>query len=574
MAEKLSITIALEGGKQIEQQLASIGEEGQKAFQKIRQEAEKVGGFKNLKPEEVTQKLKDMGVTGKDALDKITGAVAQARRMESIVGVVQRVETGFAGMSTAAVGFARALGPIGAAVGVVGGAMVKMAADASDAIIKIDRAAIKAGMSIEKFDTLRQGFEKMGMSDKGVTSAMGGIAEAAAKGKLAQVAKDLEEAKKGFSGQKLVSMPGFGMVTESMQRLIETARGVGPAVEPAKKALEELGIKLAPNVTKSLSEMIQMWGSASEGTAAFVEQLRTMPDSSKRSELAIDGFKDAGTELVQALRSGAITDDQFKERLGTISTSAADASNKFEQSTNRMKAAWDRFKTTGDTSQLGAMWTELSTQAGLARDAINSATDSMKAKIGEFVSSIGGDIWSAFSSAGTAAISTISGAIDALISKVNELIRKMAEVGNVTPGGGGGPGEAIPGNAAGGLIGGRGTGTSDSNLAWVSRGEYITPARAVRQPGVLALLEALRRTGGNMRGVMNGMGRFAMGGLIPGFAAGGLVGGMGHLGTVDLRTDHGVVRLMAGASAIEQLSRLATTKRMTSTGKKPGFYGG
>ena len=44
MAEKLSVQIALEGGAEIEKS------------------ASQVGGFKNLKPEEVTAKLKEMGV--------------------------------------------------------------------------------------------------------------------------------------------------------------------------------------------------------------------------------------------------------------------------------------------------------------------------------------------------------------------------------------------------------------------------------------------------------------------------------------------------------------------------------
>src|SRR6185436_14147511 len=111
MAEKLSITIALEGGKQIEQQLEGIGQAGQQAFQTISNAAEQVGGFKNLKPEEVTQKLADMGVTGKEALDKITSAVQEATKLEKMVGIVQKVEKGFANLGTAAAGFARALGP-------------------------------------------------------------------------------------------------------------------------------------------------------------------------------------------------------------------------------------------------------------------------------------------------------------------------------------------------------------------------------------------------------------------------------------------------------------------------------
>src|SRR5262249_40856496 len=59
------------------------------------------------------------------------------------------------------------------------------------------------------------------------------------------------------------------------------------------------------------------------------------------------------------------------------------------------------------------------------------------------------------------------------------------------------------GMAGGGIVGGRGTGTSDSNLAWLSRGEHVMPARAVQQPGVLAFLEALRFSGGNLSRVLD-----------------------------------------------------------------------
>jgi hypothetical protein len=45
------------------------------------------------------------------------------------------------------------------------------------------------------------------------------------------------------------------------------------------------------------------------------------------------------------------------------------------------------------------------------------------------------------------------------------------------------------------------------------------------------------------------------------------------LGSVDLRTDHGNVTVMANRSAVTQLQRMAVTKRITSTGRKPGFIG-
>ena len=128
-------------------------------------------------------------------------------------------------------------------------------------------------------------------------------------------------------------------------------------------------------------------------------------------------------------------------------------------------------------------------------------------------------------------------------------------------------GSPLPGMASGGVIGGSGTGTSDSNLAWVSRGEHVMPAAAVAQPGVLSLLETLRTSGGSLRGI----GRFATGGVVSMPALASASGGMGHLGTVDLRTDHGSVTMMASTSAVDQLSRMAVQKRITSTGRKPGF---
>lgn len=128
-------------------------------------------------------------------------------------------------------------------------------------------------------------------------------------------------------------------------------------------------------------------------------------------------------------------------------------------------------------------------------------------------------------------------------------------------------------HALGGLLGGRGTGTSDSNLAWVSRGEHIMPAAAVRQPGVLAFLEALRRSGGNLSRVLDGLGRFAMGGLVsmPAFAAGGGVGGMSHV-TIAFPGLAPISGLRASSAVVEELQRAAATAQVRSGGRKPSRY--
>ena len=75
--------------------------------------------------------------------------------------------------------------------------------------------------------------------------------------------------------------------------------------------------------------------------------------------------------------------------------------------------------------------------------------------------------------------------------------------------------------ATGGVLGGIGTGTSDSNLAWFSRGEYLVRAAVVREPGVLRHLEDLNRRGiqalvQNPVLIEAPVPRFAEGGLVDG----------------------------------------------------------
>jgi hypothetical protein len=130
------------------------------------------------------------------------------------------------------------------------------------------------------------------------------------------------------------------------------------------------------------------------------------------------------------------------------------------------------------------------------------------------------------------------------------------------------------GFAAGGWIRGRGTETSDSIPAWLSDNEFVQPARATRHYGV-EFMESIR----NLQ-----FPKFADGGIVnllspqlPRFAVGGRVSAdsavVPHLGTVDLRTDYGRVSMSASPDAVAQLQKAAVTKRITSTGRKPGFVG-
>jgi hypothetical protein len=176
----------------------------------------------------------------------------------------------------------------------------------------------------------------------------------------------------------------------------------------------------------------------------------------------------------------------------------------------------------------------------------------------------------------TAAITTwvttpIANAWQWIVDAWNSMLAKLGFGGA----GSGAPASAsVPGAAGGGLLGGRGTGTSDSNLAWVSRGEHIMPARAVAQPGVLAFLEALRRSGGNLRHVLDGMGRFALGGLvaptlsIPAFASGG---GMNNV-TIQFPGLPEITGLRASSAVVDELRKAAAMAQVRSGGRKPSRY--
>ncbi len=97
--------------------------------------------------------------------------------------------------------------------------------------------------------------------------------------------------------------------------------------------------------------------------------------------------------------------------------------------------------------------------------------------------------------------------------------------------------------AEGGLIEGPGTGTSDSILARLSNREYVVKARAVAQPGNLALLEAINA--GAMRSPVRGPLRtaYAEGGLVDLGVSGsaGKAGGQGSESTLRIGLDEGLI---------------------------------
>jgi hypothetical protein len=120
--------------------------------------------------------------------------------------------------------------------------------------------------------------------------------------------------------------------------------------------------------------------------------------------------------------------------------------------------------------------------------------------------------------------------------------------------------------AAGGMIHGPGSGTSDSILARLSNGEFVMRAAAVRNLGAGFLSTLNRFAGGGM--VMPSRG-------IPSFANGGIVAaGAGTGRAVHLHLGGHEFALSGAGGVVDALVTEASRQRMRSGGLKPSWYGG
>jgi uncharacterized protein YoxC len=668
MAEKLSVEIALEGGKEIERQLADIGEAGTKAFNDIVKASEQVGGFRNIKPEEVTAKLNAMGLAGTEAFGKIQTAVTAASRLEGVASGVKGIEDAFAGLGGAVTKFGdsmtrslgpvgallRALGPVGTAAGLLGAAFVKSTFDAVNAINELSAAAMTLNVPIEQLDKLRQGFEAAGISAKAITSGIEQAQKDVDKFQVDRVKKNLKDLQEGTTR-------GFGgAATRQIEELQAAAEKTTQAGVEARKALEKLGLPIPGVSLKDMRELgieparlktlgfdFKFDDTAVTRMQKAVDVLRTMPDSAERSTLALQQLgQEMGTKLVGAMRTGSLAVDTFRADLAqplqtqSLQQQTLEAA-KFEQSLNRLSSEWTRFnsltlspalrgifdfgskeiqKTQKDLIGLGRELTLLGKAAALVwndpmaalralgagiaqvgtsianspvgkavggawqwivdkfneavswvgtklqearavvaawvaeapgnawqwiKDKFNEAVDWIgtkleegraaiaqwiadapgnawqwivdtfnetvdwigtkleegRAAIAQWVADAPGNAWQWIKDTWNDITSFVSQKIDDLKNKIRELLGLQSSVS----GGSSGKGATTQGAfAGGGLLGGRGSGTSDSNLAWVSRGEYIVPAHVVRQPGMLAFLEALRRSGGRLSAFKTG----------------------------------------------------------------------
>ncbi|WP_291207093.1 hypothetical protein [Hyphomonas sp.] len=180
------------------------------------------------------------------------------------------------------------------------------------------------------------------------------------------------------------------------------------------------------------------------------------------------------------------------------------------------------------------------------------------------------------------AAARIQQAIAAILASIRAAIAEAARLRSQGSSGGSGSSSNF---ASGGYVSGPGSATSDSIPAWLSNGEFVIRAAAVRRYGVqfLAALNGMR-LGNSVKGAAPG---FALGGLVESFnrsmlnAAPVPVPSLSGAGGASLPGksfdlvigNERFSNLFAPEETAERLVRFADARKAHSTGRKPGWYG-
>jgi hypothetical protein len=166
------------------------------------------------------------------------------------------------------------------------------------------------------------------------------------------------------------------------------------------------------------------------------------------------------------------------------------------------------------------------------------------------------------------AMERMASAVETQVRRIEEAVSRAKEAAASMPSGGG---DGAP-FASGGYVRGPGSGTSDSIPAWLSNGEFVIRAAAVRQYGV-SFLRAVNGMALSPRALKMGSPAFAMGGLVgavpvPAMAGGGQLPGKSFDLHIGGDTFSG---LYAPEQTAARLMQYATQAQVRSAGRKPGW---
>jgi hypothetical protein len=247
---------------------------------------------------------------------------------------------------------------------------------------------------------------------------------------------------------------------------------------------------------------------------------------------------------------------EFKP-LGTAATTAADQVN----------TAFEQIK-----AQMTSLPTEIINEEAFVspfRRIVAAVTELFSVQLPAALQSAGESIRSVMSSIADSVEETLSRILEAL-ARARAAAAEASSLGSSSGGGG-------SGFASGGYVRGAGSGTSDSIPAWLSNGEFVIRAAAVRQYG-LSFLRAVNGMRLNPRQMKVGMPAFAMGGLVdtssriapPAVGGGGMTMPGASFNLVIGGEMFGTVYAPENTAAA--LQRFASQAQARSLGRKPGWY--
>lgn len=621
MANIITTRIALEGGREIIQALKQLGDEGAKAFKEIQASADKFVGpppqlTTNLAS--ISKGIQSMGV----GLVDVGSKIRSAGQTFSLLGIA-------VGGAATAFGF-----------------LAKSGADAAD---QMDKAAQKAGLSIEEFGKLSFAAEQNDVAVEDFTTAMGRLnkqIDAAVKGSGAAVSLfdrvgvsladlsnqspdeiflDLVDAfsKMEDGAQKsalaiqffgrggIQLIPLLNQTRDGVAALGEefTRLGLGFTEEQARIGDEfgdtlnllgraigalknQIGLVFVPALNAAAQAIIDFIANNRESIIGFFEGLRdffaNLPAPIQQFIAALGGitivlgpvlialglfvqvlgfalggigtllaglvklggFLTGGT-LITGLRSIVQVVTLLIGVLGAWGIALAVVGAAVVALAILVVRNWDDIKK-AVKSAIAAVLRYFADLVGSAARAAEAITDAF---VGAFTS-----IWESAKSIFADILQWLSD----VIANATRAAQAITGVGQGAAEGGG--------FARGGKVTGPGTSTSDSIPAWLSTGEFVIQAKAVRKYG-RALFENLNsmrltRDGGgfNMGGFVEGLttslrrSSFAMGGLAP----------SGPTTTVNLHLDGQQFALSGKTDVVDQLVSSMQRRNLASAGRTPG----
>jgi hypothetical protein len=490
----------------------------------------------------------------------------------------------------------RALAGVGAAaaagVAVLGARAIS--ADSSLRQFKVTLDALRAPAFARGPDVLKG----LGISPEDLEAAAKRLRSAGLS--LSEARKEILEAVRAGVDPKLAEQViRFGKDLDASfgEKGAKSAEAFRKAIQGGPATLRQFGVavgQINPNVTelqdglRTVSELLRAIMNAPNIKGAADRVLDPLSRKAREVNVDFQNLLDRitlfGKEgLVNLVSTGGAAVDMFK------SLSAAVRELNFTGIADGLNAAFEPLRSLGTTlvqTNLEAWRGFFAALPGLATTAfttiraqlagpdplgLNALATAAVASMQQLFQTVGDTIIQAlatgFASADpfaplVAAAQTAATTIISILQSILDFANKVASAVSSAISAGGATGFGPGGFAAGGLVRGPGTGTSDSVPAWLSQGEFVMRTAAVRHWGT------------DFLSALNGLNAP----LVPrsrGFAAGGLVGAAaGGGGTVVLNLDGQSFETHAQQDVFESLKKVAGRKQLLSAGRRQSWMGG